>query len=208
MLGCKELYFITGTDTGVGKTHVSLKLLAYFNKQGLSTLALKPIASGCTQTVNGLVNEDALALQNAASIKLPYQHINPYAFLPPIAPHLAAEEIGKKLSVASLALTLTSTLHTPADITLIEGAGGWLLPLNQTETFADYVELIHAKIILVVKMQLGCLNHALLTVQNIKSRGLTLAGWVANTHDCPMPRLAENIKTLTTWFNLSPLDLS
>lgn len=206
MLSAPNCYFVTGTDTGVGKTFVSLQLLKHFAKQGLSTIALKPIASGCEPSPQGLVNEDALALQNAASIQLPYAEVNPFAFLPPIAPHIAAKEAGLRLSVAKLRATLTPILNTPADITLIEGAGGWLLPLNETETLADYVEAIHPKIILVVKMQLGCLNHALLTAQDIKNRGLSLAGWVANTINEPMPYLADNIAFLSAWFNMAPLN--
>jgi dethiobiotin synthetase len=205
MLASNETYFITGTDTGVGKTFVSLQLLHYFKKQGVSTLALKPIASGCEQTPQGLVNEDALALQAAASIKLPYHHVNPFAFLPPIAPHIAANQVGVTLSVAALTQTLTPILQTQADIKLIEGAGGWLLPLNKMETLADYIETLNVKIILVVKMQLGCLNHALLTAKEIKNRGLTLAGWVANTINEPMPYLNENIETLSEHFNMTPL---
>ncbi|HEU5281618.1 MAG TPA: dethiobiotin synthase [Gammaproteobacteria bacterium] len=205
MLASNETYFVTGTDTGVGKTFVSLQLLHYFKKQGLSTLALKPIASGCEETANGLMNEDALALQAAASIKLPYHHVNPFAFLPPIAPHIAANQVGVTLSVAALTQTLTPILQTQADIKLIEGAGGWLLPLNKMETLADYIETLNVKIILVVKMQLGCLNHALLTAKEIKNRGLTLAGWVANTINEPMPYLNENIETLSEHFNMTPL---
>lgn len=205
MLAAHHTYFVTGTDTGVGKTFVSLQLLRYFEKQGLSTLALKPIASGCETTPNGLVNEDALALQAAANIKLPYHEVNPFAFLPPIAPHIAAKQTSVHLSVSTLTQTLTPILQTPADIKLIEGAGGWLLPLNETETLADYIETLNANIILVVKMQLGCLNHALLTAKNIQDRALSLAGWVANTIGEPMPHLNENIETLSKHFNMPPL---
>lgn len=205
MLTNPETYFITGTDTGVGKTFISLQLLRHFKKHGLSTLALKPIASGCEETPQGLRNEDALALQAAASIKLAYHQINPFAFLPPIAPHIAANQVGVNLSVATLTQTLTPILQTPADIKLIEGAGGWLLPLNKTETLADYIETLNIKIILVVKMQLGCLNHALLTAKNITDRGLTLAGWVANTIAEPMPYLENNIETLSEHFKIAPL---
>jgi dethiobiotin synthetase len=205
MLASHETYFVTGTDTEVGKTFITLQLLRYFEKQGVSTLALKPIASGCEETAKGLVNKDALALQAAASIKLPYHHINPFAFLPPIAPHIAAKQAGVNLSAATLTQTLTPILQTPANIKLIEGAGGWLLPLNETETLADYVETLNVKIILVVKMQLGCLNHALLTAKNIQDRGLTLAGWVANTIGEPMPCLKNNIETLSEHFKIAPL---
>lgn len=191
-----KAYFITGTDTDVGKTYISLKLLAHFKQHGYSTLAMKPIASGCHHTDEGLRNEDALLLQAAATNTLPYKDINPFAFEPPIAPHIAAAQTKTSLTKSGVATELKNFLNHPADIHLIEGAGGWLLPLNNTETLADVITELQLNIILVVKMQLGCLNHALLTAQNIRARGLNLAGWVANTIGEPMPYLNENIHTL------------
>ncbi len=192
-----DIYFITGTDTNVGKTFISQILLNRCQNAGLSTLALKPIASGCAQTPNGLVNDDAIALQRAATIPLPYESVNPYAFEPPIAPHIAAAQAGVSFTVNALIQTLTPILNTKADIKLIEGAGGWLLPLNAEETFADVITQLNAKVILVVNMKLGCLNHALLTAEAIHNRGLTLTGWVANSVNEKMPYYEENLATLS-----------
>lgn len=190
-------YFITGTDTNVGKTFVSVQLLKKLASLGLSTIALKPIASGCLPTPHGLVNDDALALQQAATVSLPYTAVNPYAFEPPIAPHIAAAQAGVALSVENLIETLTPILNTKAEVKLIEGAGGWLLPLNAQETLADYVTSIQAQVILVVDLKLGCLNHALLTAEAIQQRGLTLAGWVANSVSEIMPHYEENLRFLS-----------
>lgn len=200
-----DSYFITGTDTGVGKTHITLKLIQYFIQHGFKTLAMKPIASGC-ELVNGhLQNEDAQFLQKAASKQLPYNIINPFAFLPSIAPHIAAIEANTLLSKQLITEKIELFLSQPADVHLIEGAGGWMLPINQTETFAEVIGELQLKIILVVKMQLGCLNHALLTYHAIQQHKLVLAGWVANTMGAPMPHLHENIETLSTYFNQPPL---
>lgn len=194
MLKPHRRYFVTGTDTDVGKTFMSLKLLADAGAAGLKTIAMKPVASGCVLHGEKLVNDDALQLQAAASIALPYEHVNPFAFEPAIAPHLASPI---PLSVSSIVSALQPALSTPADIYLIEGAGGWLCPLNDTETLADLATALQCEIILVVKMQLGCLNHALLTADAIRQTGLTLAGWVPNTIGEPMPYLAENTAFLT-----------
>lgn len=194
MLKPHRRYFVTGTDTDVGKTFMSLKLLADAGAAGLKTVAMKPVASGCVLQNGRLVNDDALQLQAAASVALPYEHVNPFAFEPAIAPHLASPT---PLSVSGIVSALQPALSTPADIYLIEGAGGWLCPLNDTETLADLAVALDCEIILVVKMQLGCLNHALLTAEAIRQRGLTLAGWIPNTIGNPMPYLNENIAFLT-----------
>lgn len=194
MLISGKRFFVTGTDTGVGKTFMSVRLLEAANRAGLKTIGIKPVASGCVLQQNRLVNDDALKLQAAASIKLPYEHINPFAFEPAIAPHLASPT---PLSVSCIVSALQPALSTPADWVLIEGAGGWLCPLNQHETLADVASALACEIILVVKMQLGCLNHALLTAEAITQRGLTLAGWIPNTIGTPMPYLDENIAFLT-----------
>jgi dethiobiotin synthetase len=165
--------FITGTDTDVGKTYCGVKLLESLKKSGLSTAALKPVASGAERLSSGeLRNEDALKLQSAASLKLPYEAVNPFVFEPAIAPHIAAKLSGIELSAKAIAETTLQTLQKyPADITIIEGAGGWLLPLNLQETMVDYLSELSAhvelEILLVVGMKLGCLNHTLLTVRAI-----------------------------------------
>ena len=177
-------FFVTGTDTGVGKTFVSCQLLLAAEQLGLSTLGLKPIASGC-EWINGeWQNEDALALKKHASVKLPYADINPIALPRAIAPHLAAEAAGKTLTVSDLKKYYQTLQPSPAAFTLLEGAGGWYVPLNAKETFSDFVTALKLPVILVVGIRLGCINHALLTAAAIQSQDLKLAGWVAN---CPDP---------------------
>ena len=188
-------FFITGTDTGVGKTYVSCQLLNQYKAQ--KTIALKPLASGCTRTTEGLRNEDALLLQAAATVKLDYAEVNPFAFEPAIAPHIAADLYSEKLSAKKMAEACLPAFHHPADLYLIEGAGGWQVPLNADETWPDFVKLIDASVILVVGMRLGCINHALLSVQSIQQSGCHLAGWVANCLPPDMPFLQENIAYLT-----------
>lgn len=197
-------YFITGTDTGVGKTFFSCQWLAQLKQAGRKTIALKPLASGCVTTPNGLRNDDALLLQAAASIALPYAAVNPFAFEPAIAPHIAAALQGTTLQAKMLAQAIMPALKIAADCYVIEGAGGLLMPLNATETWIDFIREIEADIILVVGMRLGCLNHALLTYEAIRQSGCTLTGWVANPLDPAMPYLAENIATLKARF-MAPL---
>lgn len=188
--------FITGTSTNVGKTYVACALLRSLNEKGFQTVALKPVASGGILTPEGLQNQDALDLQKAASIKLNYKDVNPILFEPPIAPHIAAKLASLNLNVHRILNACSTVLNTQADYLVIEGAGGWLVPLNDQESFADLAEKLEADIILVVGMQLGCINHALLTVDNILKRGLKLKGWVANCIDPEMLNLNENIETL------------
>jgi dethiobiotin synthetase len=175
---------------------VACKLLNELNQHGHTTIGLKPIASGSLKTEEGLRNDDALALQNAASIKLPYELVNPICLEPAIAPHLAAAEINLKLSAQLLWQECLPTLNQPADYIIIEGAGGWLVPLNHKETMADFVKLLNCPVIVVVAMRLGCLNHALLTVESIKQQGLEFGGWIANCMDPAMSYLSDNIATL------------
>lgn len=192
----KHVFFVTGTDTGVGKTLVAAALLYAGNRQGLKTAAIKPVAAGCELGGDGLFNEDALILQAAASIKMPYQQINPVALAPAIAPHIAAQEVGQRLSASRLAGFCRGVLMQGADLTVIEGAGGWRVPLNERETFADIARELQTPVILVVGMKLGCINHALLSVEAICRDGLPLAGWVANSVAGEMDRYQENLVTL------------
>ncbi|MBY4678528.1 dethiobiotin synthase [Marinobacterium arenosum] len=196
----KRTYFVAGTDTDAGKTLVTAGLLAAANRQGLKTIGLKPVAAGCEQTEQGLRNGDALLLQQTASVKLSYEQINPVAFEPPIAPHIAAAREGRQLSADRLAAFCRGALMQPADLALIEGAGGWRVPLNARETLARLPQQLGTPVILVVGMKLGCLNHALLTAEAIARDGLTLAGWVANRIDPQMSCYQENLETLTGMF--------
>ncbi|MAA58931.1 MAG: dethiobiotin synthase [Pseudomonadales bacterium] len=192
----KKRFFVTGTDTDAGKTFVTVLMLEALKQKGLSTLALKPLAAGCEQVDGELRNDDALKLQAAMTVALPYQQINPIALKSAIAPHLAAEEEGRTLSVDRLAGLIRGALMTPADVTLVEGAGGWLVPLNHRETLGNLVKELELPVILVVGVRLGCLNHALLTARAVAAAGLPLAGWVANGIDPEAAKVQENINTL------------
>ncbi len=189
-------FFLAGTDTDVGKTLVACTLLQAAASQRYSVLGLKPVASGCKQTDLGLRNSDALLLQRYSSIKLPYEQVNPYAFLPAIAPHIAARQAGINIELASLKRQVTAARSLDADILLIEGAGGWRTPLSDTDTLADLAISLQLPVILVVGMQLGCINHALLTAEAIRSDGLQLAGWVANFCNAHMQQAAANLTYL------------
>jgi dethiobiotin synthetase len=194
-------YFVTGTDTDAGKTLATSALLGAARQRQLTTLGLKPIASGSEATPNGLRNRDALALQAQSFPPVDYPTINPWAFAPAIAPHLAALEAGAVLNVASVTQALNDTLtDTPRDLTLIEGAGGWRVPLNEEEDFSDLPRALGLPVILVVGLKLGCLNHARLTAEAIAADGLTLAGWVGSVVDSAFaddsPRFAANVALL------------
>ena len=189
-------YFIAGTDTDVGKTTIAAGLLYAARQAGLSTAAGKPVASGCEQTPHGLCNADALALLAECSLPLSYDEVNPVAFEPAIAPHIAAREAGVVLSVSSLLAPMQRVLAKQADFTLIEGAGGWRVPLSGQDSLSDVARGLDLPVILVVGVRLGCISHALLTAEAIAQDGLQLAGWVANIIDSKTSRLEENLATL------------
>jgi dethiobiotin synthetase len=188
--------FITGTDTDVGKTYVSVKLLRAFARVGLTTVGLKPVASGCDVIAGERVNADTVALQQAATVALPAHVISPFRFLRPISPHLAAEEEQMTLSCAALHTHVAPGLQQSADVCVIEGVGGWLVPINAIETMADFVLQQQLPVVLVVAMRLGCLNHAQLTAQAIMASGLRLCGWIANCLQPSMLLLEANVATL------------
>jgi dethiobiotin synthetase len=190
--------FITGTDTEIGKTYVSAALLRALNHLGLNTIGLKPIASDAESTPDGLRNIDALTLQKAASIRLPYQQVNPFVFAPAIAPHIAAKNSGVNLSIKNILTACQPALdNQKADVIVIEGAGGWLVPLNDQEYFADLPKAFDAFVILVVGMRLGCINHTLLTWESLQHRKVKIAGWIANCIDPNMKNFTDNLQTLT-----------
>lgn len=179
-----SVYFVTGTDTDAGKTLATSALLYAAKRQQLSTVGLKPIASGSQATSDGLRNSDALALQTQSVPPVAYTTVNSITFEPAIAPHLAAIEAGQPLNISVITDILRETLnHTPRDLTLIEGAGGWRVPLNEREDFCDIPRALRLPVILVVGLKLGCLNHAQLTAEAIIADGLTLAGWVGSVVD-------------------------
>lgn len=192
-----KAYFVTGTDTGVGKTTVTCALLAAAKAQGLSTLALKPVAAGCEETPEGLRNSDALALQAAMTVSLSYPEINPVALPAALSPHLAAAAAGRRLTLAQIAGFCRGGLMHKADLKLVEGAGGWRVPISDRELLSGLPKQLGLPAILVVGVRLGCINHAVLTAEAILKEGVRLAGWVANVIDPDMEALEGNLQTLT-----------
>lgn len=187
--------FVTGTDTGVGKTRIAAALCMAYAARRKRVAAMKPVASGCTQTSAGLRNEDAEALLAAMTVRAAYGDVNPYAFEPAIAPHIAAAEAGCSIDFGLLD-GCYERLCRQSDVIIVEGAGGWLAPLDATHTFADLAVRWKLDVILVVGLRLGCLNHALLSAEAIELRGLRLSGWVANSIDPKFERPRENISSL------------
>lgn len=187
--------FVTGTDTGVGKTLVSAALLHTLARHHRRLVGMKPVAAGLAEHQGQWVSEDVLALRAASTVLVPPELDNPVALLHPMAPHLAAERAGRTMTVAEL-LAAYRALHAYADVVIVEGAGGWRVPVNDDETLADLARAIGAPVVLVVGMRLGCLNHALLTAEAIRADGLKLAGWVANAIEPEMACRDENIDAL------------
>jgi dethiobiotin synthetase len=198
--------FIAGTDTGIGKTWICAGLLKAFNQLGMKTLGIKPLASGYA-AADKLYNEDTLLHQEHAAIKLPAETITPILFSDAIAPHLAAQLSGRNLSVDDLNQQAHEVLNHPADISVIEGCGGWYVPLNSQETMADFVAAHHFKVMLVVGMRLGCLNHSLLTYRAMLQDGVNVIGWIANCLDPEMKYIEENIDTLKEWLPIPCLGI-
>ncbi len=192
-----ERYFVTGTDTGIGKTHVTCLLARQFIREGKSVACFKPLASGAEQLDGQLVNDDVTRLDQAASVKLPLDQLNPYCFAPPIAPHIAARQAGVNIQLDVISQAIEDC-H--AEVVLIEGFGGWLAPVSLTAEQviwqADIARAVDATIILIAGMRLGCLNHSLLTARHIQQDKLVLAGWFANHVDPDMLYQQENIDTL------------
>lgn len=187
--------FVTGTDTDVGKTRISVALIELLQRQGKRVAAMKPIASGCELTIDGLRNDDAMKLSQQANVELPYELINPYAFEPAIAPHIAAEQVDIAIELALIKQNF-DLIQQQSDAVVVEGAGGWLVPLNPLQTMADLAISLDLPVILVVDIRLGCINHALLTIQAIESTGLKLQGWIANNFG-QNPQSIEIVETLT-----------
>ena len=188
-------FFITGTDTGVGKTLVTAALLRCLREAGLTAAGMKPVAAGAVAGADGPANEDALLLQAESSEPHPYEVVNPYLFTPAIAPHLAAAEAGIVIDFKRISAAL-ARLRAVAGVVLVEGAGGFLVPLDGQRSMAELPGLLGLEVILVVGLRLGCLNHALLSTEAIRARGLRLAGWIGNRIDPEFARGEENIATL------------
>jgi dethiobiotin synthetase len=187
--------FVTGTDTGVGKTLASCALLHRLRARGLRALGMKPVAAGVESTPEGPANADVIALRRASSWPVRLSEVNPYSFKPAIAPHLAAAAAGVRIEIGPIRQAFES-LRRSADAIVVEGVGGFLVPLNEREDAGDLAVALALPVVLVVGMRLGCLNHALLTQQAIVARSLTLAGWIANSIDPNMARFDENLQAL------------
>jgi dethiobiotin synthetase len=188
-------FFVTGTDTGVGKTLVAAALLRGCRAQGLRVAGMKPVSSGCTATAAGLRNEDALALLRESSHEWPYEVVNPCAYQPAIAPHLAAEEARRPVDFEAIAASYV-TLMALSDIVIVEGVGGWRTPLGGALTVGHLARRLELPVIIVVRLRLGCLNHALLTAESAIAQGASIAGWVANEIEPDFERRAANVATL------------
>lgn len=195
LLNVTERYFVTGTDTEVGKTVASAALLQAARKLWKNTAGYKPVASGSEMTAEGLRNTDALALQRNSTLELAYSAVNPYTFAEPTSPHIISADEGRPIDFTVLSAGLR-TLESQADWVLVEGAGGWFTPLSQDQTFADWVQAEQLPVILVVGIKLGCINHAMLTAQAVQQAGLRLAGWIANDVVTPGKRHHEYLTTL------------
>ncbi len=188
----KRGFFILGTDTHVGKTTIAVNLLSFLKKNGYSTLGLKPIATGALLTEYGLRNSDAIYLQKTATIHIPYEQVNPFCFLTPVAPHIAATQQSSQLSVDKIMDLCELTLNLKADYYIIEGLGGAAVPLNEKETMLDLIQELDLPVILIVGLRLGCLNHALLSYEVLKKRNIPVVACICNQIDPVMLFSEEN----------------
>jgi dethiobiotin synthetase len=189
----KRGFFITGTDTNVGKTWATIALMRYFKKQGESVVGMKPVASGCLMLDGQLKNEDALLIQENASLLLDYELINPYAYEQPISPHIAGLHNPAEMEVVRAGFEL---LKNMADIVVVEGAGGWYSPLNATEANSNLAKALALPVIMVVAIRLGCINHARLTYRAIVQSGSGCSGWIATCTDPGYSNVDETLFTL------------
>lgn len=188
-------FYVTGTDTGIGKTIASTALLHALRARGQRAVGMKPVASGCTREADGWRNEDALALQDASAPRPAYDDLNPYALPLPLAPELAAADAGVQLELAPIAAAF-ARLRAQADVVVVEGVGGWAAPLSATLDQADLARALRLPVVLVVGLRLGCLNHARLSAAAIAADGLQCIGWIGNEIDPAMERIDDNMAML------------
>ena len=196
-------FFITGTDTEIGKTFVSSLLIKFLAEDGVSVVGMKPIASGAKIIDGVLKNDDALSLIQASNVEVDYEMINPFIFEEAVSPHIAAEDAGVEIDLKKIKNHFNS-LEKISDVVVVEGVGGWYAPLSSTTTVANLAEELQLPIILVVGLRLGCLNHAMLTAQVIRETGLPIAGWVANHVTKNFSSADKNILTLKHALNDFP----
>ena len=198
--------FVTGTDTSCGKTEIALALMEAMRQSGKVVLGMKPVASGCERTPEGLRNQDARRLQAQGNHQLLYEQVNPYAFKPPIAPHIAADQAGVRIEPEVIAAT-AGLLAAESDFLVVEGVGGWHVPLAPSLFASDLPLVMDLPVILVSGLRLGCINHSLLTVESIRLSGARLAGWIANQIDPDMLVRDENLATLVALIDAPCLGL-
>jgi dethiobiotin synthetase len=193
--------FIAGTDTAVGKTYVATAMVRALVRQGMRVGVMKPVAAGAEATPDGPRNADALALLQAANVPTPYRRVNPFCLPLAASPHIAARNAGIRIDLATIEREFVSLINNdpsgpPLDVVAVEGAGGWLAPISDSETMADVANALQLPVLLVVGLRLGCLNHALLTAQAVEASGMRLAGWIANHVQPQFGHAAENIALL------------
>ncbi|RST64252.1 dethiobiotin synthase [Candidatus Aquarickettsia rohweri] len=205
MLNKYKKIFITGTDTNVGKTYYSVKLLREFNAKGFSTIGVKPISTG--YDIKSKINDDAEKLYDASSIKIPINEVNPFSFKEPISPNIAAKKENVDLSVEKIIQELNKLDKYNSDIQIIEGVGGWDVPINSNENMSDLVKKLNIPVILVISIKLGCLNHAILTSKAIMNDNVTAIGWIANRISKDEFEINENINTLKSKLKFKLLDI-
>ena len=198
-------FFITGTDTNVGKTYYSVKLLREYAKEGYSTLGVKPISS--VYDADTKINDDTKKLYEASSIKIPMQEINPFAFRDPVSPNIAAKKEHVELNVNNILKEMDKVIKYNPDIQIIEGVGGWEVPINEKENISDLVRALDIPVILVVAIKLGCLNHAILTASAINYQKIKTVGWAANCIAKDELEVKENINTLKSKLNMKFLGI-
>ncbi len=198
--------FVTGTDTGVGKTLIACGLARALAGRGQKVAVFKPVASGARPTPDGLRNADAEALLAASNVPAAYADVNPYCFEPAISPHIAADEAGIEPDIGTITAKYR-LLAARADLTVVEGAGGWLAPLSTRATMADLAQALELPVLLVVGLRLGCLNHAQLSCEAIRARGVPFAGWAGSAVDGRFERAGANVATLTRLLGTPPLAL-
>jgi len=197
-------FFVAGTDTGVGKTRVTAGLLEAALVQGLKTAGMKPVASGGFEKDGRIMSDDALQISLFCSRSIPYDDLNPYCLKAPVSPHIAARWENEPIDPNWVVVT-ASNAASGADLFLVEGAGGWLTPIDDTRTMADLAQALALPVLLVVGVRLGCLSHARLTRDAIAASGLTLSGWIANCIEPELQALPENLETLEKIIGAPPL---
>lgn len=191
----KRGFFITGTDTGVGKTWVSVAMMEAIKSKGLKVLGMKPVASGCILDNGRLTNDDAILLREKASFSVPYRWVNPFAFQPPASPNIVAEQASESIDINKI-VGFYNRLQAQSDFVIVEGVGGWEVPLNSEQSVADLALELDLPVILVIGLRLGCLNHGILTYNAIRDSGAVCGGWVANSIDSEFLFVEENLSTL------------